>query len=59
MVVRRKDTHDGPGLGLVSSSTTMIFRGLFFLFFSDVEMCVQNLIKYKYDIFLTVLKDVP
>lgn len=58
MVVRRKDTHDGPGFGLVSSSTTMIFRGLFFSF-SDVEMCVQNLIKYKYDIFLTVLKDVP
>ena len=32
--------------------------GLFFFF--DVEMCVQNLVKYrKYHIFLTVLKDFP
>lgn len=28
--VRKEDTHDGPGFGLVNSSTTVIFRGLFF-----------------------------
>lgn len=37
VVVRRKDTQNGPGFGLVNSSTNV--RSFFFFFF-DVEMCV-------------------